>query len=212
MIDRIKENILTGDYKNIKNLIIKSLEENIPAKDIFEIMNSAINIVGEKYGSGELFLPELMASAKSMKDGMEILKPEILKQKIYIKKSGKVLIGTNKGDIHDIGKALVMLLLENAGFEVIDLGIDVSADRFIEEIRKQSPDILGMSALLTSTMMDQEVVIKRLELQKLRNKIKVIIGGAPITQEWANKIGADAYGADANQAVVIVKKFMDVND
>ena len=208
MLEKIKEGILKGDFKNIKSSVNEALEKRIPVNEIFEAMTDSINAVGDGFGKGDLFLPELMASAQAMKEGMEMLKPEMAKQKITIEKVGKVLIGTNEGDIHDIGKALVMLMLENAGFEVIDLGVDVPAEKFIEEFKKNKPDIIGMSALLTSTMMGQKEVIKRLKEENLRNIVKVLIGGAPSTQEWADEIGADGYGSDSIQAVLLAKKVL----
>lgn len=208
MLLKIKEAILKGDFKNIKNLVNESLEKKHSVNEIFKLMTNSINEVGDLFGRGDLFLPDLMASAQTMKQGMEVLKPEMTKFKINIEKFGKVLIGTNQGDIHDIGKALVILMLENAGFEVIDLGVDVPSEKFIEEIKKNKPDIIGMSALLTSTMMGQKEVIKRLNEENLRNDVKVIIGGAPATQEWADEIGADGYGSDSAQAVLLCKKIL----
>jgi len=208
MLEKVKNSILTGDFRNINNLVMESLKNGFAAIDIYNSMNDMINIVGEKFGTGELFLPELMASSQAMKSGMEILKPEMLKQKANVKKLGKILIGTNKGDIHDIGKSLIILHLENAGFEVKDLGVDVSDEQFVEEVMKEKPDILGMSALLTSTLMGQKEVIKKLKDENIRSNVKVIVGGAPATTEWANEIGADGYGADANAAVQLSKRLL----
>lgn len=210
MLKRIKENILKGDFKNIKDLVNEALKNNICANEIFKVMTSSIDNVGDKFGKGDLFLPELMASAQAMKEGVEILKPELARKKNTIKKIGRVLIGTNEGDIHDIGKALVILMLENAGFEVIDLGTDVPSEKFIEEAKKNKPDIIGMSALLTSTLMGQISVIKKLKEENIRNSFKVMVGGSPTTPEWAKEIGADGYGADANQAVVIAKRLLKI--
>lgn len=211
-LEEVKSDVLNGNFKWIGEKVKKALSEGIPANKIFNAMSESIKIVGNKFGEGEVFLPELMASAQSMKLGMEILKPEIRKQKVSIKKLGKVIIGTNKGDIHDIGKSLVVMMLENAGFEVIDLGVDISAEKFIEETKKHNPDIIGMSALLTSALMGQQDVIEKLKEENLRGNIKVIIGGAPATEEWAKKIGADEYGSDANQAVLISKKLLNKTD
>ena len=208
MLEEIKEGILKGAFKSIEDLVKKALEKKLSVNEIFEAMTDSINEVGDKFGKGELFLPELMASAQAMKEGMKILKPEMAKLKITVEKLGKVLIGTNEGDIHDIGKALVILMMENAGFEVIDLGVDVPAEKFIEEIKKNKPDIIGMSALLTSTMMGQKEVIERLNKENLRANIKVIIGGAPATQEWADEIGADGYGSDSSQAILLAKRVL----
>ncbi len=210
MLEEIKDIILKGAWKSIEEATRKALEKNYSANEIFKAMTESIDITGKKFGNGELFLPELMASSQAMKMSMEILKPIIAKQKVVIKKMGNVLIGTNKGDIHDIGKSLVILMLENAGFEVIDLGVDVSEEKFIEGIKKHKPDILGMSALLTSTLMGQKDIIERLKKDNLRKDLKVLIGGAPATEEWAQNIGADGYGSNANQAVVLTKKFLGV--
>jgi 5-methyltetrahydrofolate--homocysteine methyltransferase len=212
MLQEVEKFILEGNIKEIKNAIIKTLEENISANEIFETMNNSIKLVGDRFGREEMFLPELMASSQAMKDGTEILKPKLAQQKNNIKKLGKVIIGTNQGDIHDIGKALIILMMENSGFEVIDLGVDVSSERFIEETKKNKPSIIGMSALLTSTMMGQKEVIEKLEKENLRNSLKVLVGGAPVTSEWADEIGADGYGAEANQAVIIAKSVLGVKE
>jgi len=213
MLKEVEECILNGQIKDVKDIINKTLiEENIAANKIFEVMNNSIKLVGNKFGKGEMFLPELMASAQAMKDGMLILKPELAGQEENMKILGRVLIGTNEGDIHDIGKALIVLMMENAGFEVIDLGVDISSERFIEEVKNNKPDIIGMSALLTSTMMGQKEVIVRLEEENLRNHVKVLVGGSPVTQEWADEIGADGYGSEANEAVVVAKRVLGIKE
>ena len=207
----IKKNILIGESENTKEIVRVALSQNIPANEIFNVMSESIKDIGDKFAKGDLFIIELIASAEAMKAGVEILRPEIIKQKVEVKYLGKVMIGTNQGDIHDIGKNLVCLMLEVAGFKVIDLGVDVSVKKFIEKTREYSPDIIGMSALLTSTLGGQVQVIEELKKENLRNKIKVLVGGAPVTEEWARKIGADGYGSDAGHAVVLTKELLGIS-
>lgn len=207
---KIRENILIGDYENMKEIVKSALYKKIPAEEIFNVMSESIKFVGDKFANGDFFIIELIASAEAMKVGVEILKPEIIKQKVVVKNLGKILIGTNKGDIHDIGKNLVCLMLEVAGFKVIDLGVDVSAKKFIEKTKEFSPDIIGMSALLTPTLGGQIKVIEELKKENLRDKVKVMVGGAPVTEEWAREIGADGYGSDAGHAVTLAKELLGI--
>jgi 5-methyltetrahydrofolate--homocysteine methyltransferase len=177
-----------------------------PVKAITEGMAEGMNIVGEKYEAGEYFLSELIMAGEVMKEGTKILEPHL--KKAEIKKLGKVVLATVKGDIHDIGKNIVATLLDAAGFEVIDLGVDVSAEKFLETVRTQKPDILAMSALVTTTMPEIENVIKKLAKAGQRRKVKVIVGGAPLTEGYAEIIGADAYSSDALAGVNICKKWI----
>ncbi|MCK4804402.1 MAG: corrinoid protein, partial [Spirochaetes bacterium] len=165
-----------------------------------------IRIVGEKFGCGEMFLPDLMMAVEAMKAGMDILQPELDKRKIRKKSRGTVMIGTVFGDIHDIGKSIVATMLEMNGYEVIDLGINISTETFVKKIRELNPDILGLSAMLATTMREQKEVIETVKKEGLRDRIKILVGGAPVSEQWAEEIGADGYGANAEMAVQLVKR------
>jgi len=168
-----------------------------------------VKVVGERFGKGELFLTDLMAAAEAMKVGLEILKPLILKQKKEMKSAGRVVIGTVFGDIHDIGKSIVASMLVANGFEVVDLGVEVPDEVFVDKVKELQPDILGLSALMTITMTSQRNVIVALRRAGLRDKVKVMIGGAVTTQDWAKEIGADAWAGDAVEAVERAKELME---
>ncbi|MBS7637123.1 corrinoid protein, partial [Candidatus Bathyarchaeota archaeon] len=176
--------------------LLKAIEEGL-AKGIRE--------VGEKFANGEAFLPELVMAAETMKRALEVLEPELKRKKKERKSLGKVLLGTVAGDIHSIGKTIVGSMLTANGFEVHDIGEDVPAEKFVEKVKELKPDIVGLSALLTTTLPEQRTVIEALKREGLREKVKVIIGGAPASREWAEEIGADGYGADATEAVEVVK-------
>jgi corrinoid protein of di/trimethylamine methyltransferase len=152
-----------------------------------------------------LFIPDLMMSSKAMKEGIAVLEPEMMKRKQKLQTLGKVVIGTVQGDIHEIGKTLVATMLSANGFEVHDLGVDVSPQRFVDAVREVNADVVGLSALLTTTMLNQEAVILTLKEAGLRDQVKVIIGGVPTSPEWAEEIGADAYAENATEAVEVVK-------
>jgi corrinoid protein of di/trimethylamine methyltransferase len=165
---------------------------------------SAMDVVGRMFSEGKVFVPEMMVSAMAMKKGLGVLQPYLLKGGAASSR-GTLLIGTVKGDIHDIGKNLVAMMLEGAGYNVVDLGIDQPAQHFVEKVRELKPDVLGLSGLLSVTMMEMGSVIEALRDAGLRDSVKVIVGGAPVTQDFADKIGADGYGKDAAEAVKIVK-------
>jgi corrinoid protein of di/trimethylamine methyltransferase len=177
-------------------------------KVIEEGLAKGIREVGEKFANGEIFLPELVMAAESMKRALEILEPELRKEKRERKALGKVLLGTVAGDIHSIGKTIVASMLTANGFEVYDIGEDVPAEKFVEKVKELKPDVVGLSALLTTTLPEQRTVIEALKKEGLRDKVKVIIGGAPASREWAEEIGADGYGADAAEAVEVVKRLL----
>jgi len=178
-------------------------------KVIEEGLAKGIREVGEKFANGEIFLPELVMAAETMKRALEILEPELRKEKRERKALGKVLLGTVAGDIHSIGKTIVASMLTANGFEVYDIGEDVPAEKFVEKVKELKPDVVGLSALLTTTLPEQRTVIEALKKEGLRDKVKVIIGGAPASREWAEEIGADGYGADATEAVEVVKKLLE---
>jgi len=169
---------------------------------------AGIQDVGSLFQTGEIFLPELVASAGAMKSAMGVLDAALRQQGTKRASLGKVVLGSMHHDIHDIGKSMVASLLTANGFEVVDLGVDVPSEKFAEAVRSEQPDVLGMSALLTTTMPEQQKVISLLAAQGLRNKVKVIVGGAPVNMEWASKIGADAYAANAISAVAVIKNLV----
>lgn len=177
-------------------------------KAIEEGLARGIREVGEKFANGEAFLPELVMAAETMKKALEVLEPELRRAKKERKALGKVLLGTVAGDIHSIGKTIVGSMLTANGFEVYDIGEDVPAEKFVEKVKELKPDVVGLSALLTTTLPEQRTVIEALKREGLRDKVKVIIGGAPASREWAEEIGADGYGADATEAVEVVKRLL----
>ena len=206
-LNNVSEALQRGDAEKVEELVKKALEENLTPKKILEDgLIKGMDIIGTKFKKNEVYVPEVLIAARAMHAGMDILKPKLIES--GVKNIGKVAIGTVKGDLHDIGKNLVKMMLEGAGFEVIDLGIDVSPDKFVEAAKEHKPNIIGMSALLTTTMVNIPEVIKALEVAGLRDKVKIMIGGAPITQNYADQIGADGCSPDAASAVDKAKTFI----
>jgi 5-methyltetrahydrofolate--homocysteine methyltransferase len=204
-IRELSEALQNGDSKTAANLTRRAIEEKVDTKTILDDgLIAGMSVVGERFKRHEIFLPDVLLAAKAMYAGMDLLKPLLIKDGIPT--IGKVVIGTVQGDLHDIGKNLVAIMLRGAGFEVIDLGNDVSPVRFIETAERENPDVLGMSALLTTTMPMMKTVIDRARGRQFRNKTKIIIGGASVSAEYAREIGADAYGFDGVSAVEYVKK------
>jgi len=196
-----------GDETSVGELTQKALSEGISAGEILNNgLVAGMDVVGERFKNNEVFIPEVLVSARAMKAGMKIVRP-LLAEGIMGSR-GKVVIGTIKGDLHDIGKNIVGMLLEGAGFEVTDLGTDVTKEQFMEVVEKEGVDIIGMSALLTTTMTYMKEVIQSVEDANLKGKVKVIIGGAPITQSYAEEIKADGYAPDAASAVDLVKSLL----
>jgi len=203
----ISEALQRGDAEKVEELVKKAIEENLtPKKILGDGLIKGMDIIGTKFKKNEVYVPEVLIAARAMHAGMNILKPKLIES--GVKNIGKVAIGTVKGDLHDIGKNLVKMMLEGAGFEVIDLGTDISTDKFVEAVKEHKPNIIGMSALLTTTMVNIPEVIKALEAAGLRDKVKIMIGGAPITQNYADQIGADGYSPDAASAVDKAKTFI----
>ncbi len=197
---QISEAIVQLKWDEIAALTNETLEAGVPALEIIDQgLVPGMSAVGIKFRDGEVFLPELLLSAKTMKTALEILLPILRQQGTGF--IGRVIIGTVSGDLHDIGRKIVTSMLQGNGFEVIDLGIDVDPEKFAEAVRDSDVQILGLSALLTSTMPMMEATIKALEKAGLRQKVKVMVGGASVTQAYADRIGADGYGADAVAAV-----------
>ncbi|MEM1514862.1 MAG: corrinoid protein [Candidatus Bathyarchaeia archaeon] len=207
ILDRIRRAIVSLDIENIQKLCIDAIEAGIPAyKIIMDGFSKGLEIVSEKYEKEEYYLAELVVAGEVIKEGMKVLEPYLKVGEV--KKIGKVVIGTVKGDLHDIGKNIVATLLRASGLEVIDLGVDVPPERFVEAVKEYKPNIVAMSALLTTTVNEMENVIKALKKARLRDKVKVIVGGAPITDEFAKKIGADAAAKDAIEGVNICKAWL----
>jgi 5-methyltetrahydrofolate--homocysteine methyltransferase len=207
ILSNLRDAIINLDIDGVKKASEEVVSSGIPAyKAVIDGMAKGMEIVGQKYEDGEYFLAELIMAGETMKEGMTILEPYL--KAGDIKSAGKVVIGTVKGDLHDIGKNIVITLLKAANFDVVDLGVDVSAEQFAESVKKNSPDIVAMSALLTTTMMEMEGVVKELQKAGLRKKVKIIIGGAPITPEYAKKIDADLAARDAVEGVHICTQWM----
>lgn len=196
-----------GKMDEVKRLTQEALDQGVPVEKVLkEGLLSAMDRIGVRFKNGEIYIPEVLIAARAMHAGMAVLKP-ILSQS-SAKQAQKVLIGTVKGDLHDIGKNLVIMMLEGGGFEVVDLGIDVPANKFIESIKAHQPQVVGMSALLTTTMIEMKNTIQAIEWAGLRNQVKIIVGGAPVTQKFANDIGADGYAPDAASAVDLVRRVL----
>ena len=201
------DTLIEGDEKKLTSLAQAALAEGISAKEILEKgLMTGMDIVGEKMESEDMFIPEVLRSAKSMSAVIDILKPLLDEGDIIA--VGKVVIGTVKGDLHDIGKNLVAMMLESAGFDVYNLGTDISPDKFVEEVKDKDADILGLSALLTTTMPMMKTTIDTLTKSGLREHVKVMIGGAPVTQDFADQIGADGYAHDAGSATRLAKALL----
>ncbi len=198
-LEAIYAAILAGDAGTAETEVSAALEANTPPEDIlYKACIPAMEEVGRLFEEGEKFVPEMLISARAMQTAMRLLKPLLLQADI--KTAGKVVMGTVAGDLHDIGKNLVSMMLEGSGFEVVDLGTDVSPQQFVDAVRQHEPQMIGMSALLTTTMPSMGAIIEALKEAGLREGVKVMIGGAPITQDFAEKIGADGFAPDASSA------------
>ena len=206
-IDEVKEMTIKGKTKIVPGLVQAALDEGSAPTDILNAMIDAMGVVGERFKNNEIFVPEMLIAAKAMKKGVEVLKPHLGGGSTGV--CGKFIIGSVAGDLHDIGKNLVAMMIESAGFEVIDLGVDVSIDKFIETIRA-NPEchVVGLSALLTTTMPSLRDTVAALNKEDFRDRIKIMVGGAPITQEFADEIGADAYTPDAASAAQKAKELV----
>lgn len=200
ILQKISEELQKGNYQEVPKLVQEALNAKIPpSKILSDGLVAGMDVVGDKFRSDELFIPEVLISARAMHAGMNILRPKLIET--GAKLVGKVVIGTVKGDLHDIGKNLVGMLMEGAGFQVIDLGIDVPSGKFVDAVKADKPNLLGLSALLTTTMPKMKEVIESLVEAGIRNTVKVMVGGAPVTEKFAKDIGADGYAPDAARAV-----------
>src|SRR5450830_2165736 len=206
VLEQITENLIKGKAKEVKELVAKAVAEKVKPADILNKgLLAGMSIIGERFKKNEVYVPEVLIAARAMKAGMEQLKPLLAAAGVQPK--GTVVIGTVKGDLHDIGKNLVGMMLEGGGFEVVDLGADVKPAKFVEAVQTQKPDFIMMSALLTTTMLSMKDTMAALKEAGLRDGVKVGVGGAPVTQRFADEIGADFYAPDATGAVGKAKEF-----
>jgi len=204
----IRTAVLDGDMDGISALVSSALSEGLAPESILsESLTAAMAIVGDEYERGERFVPEMLVAAETMKIALSILQP-LLKED-DVPPAGVVIIGTVEGDLHDIGKDLVAMMLEGAGFQVVNLGVDVSADAFVRAARESQADIVAMSALLTTTMVNMRGVVEALEAAGVRDTVRVMVGGAPLSSEFAESIGADGYASDAASAVRLAKHLLE---
>lgn len=211
ILEEISIAIINGAIDQIPSMLQSAMAEKLSAQDILEEgLISGMTVVGEKFKTGEMFIPEVMAASQAMHRGIEILSPQLGAQGRTYK--GTMILGTVRGDIHDIGKTLVKIIVQGGGFKVIDLGINVASEKFIQEIKNQNAQVLGLSALLSTSMLEMGNVIQRLKDEQLRDKIKVIVGGAPVTAKFAEEIGADAYAPDAGSALEEIKILVGIKE
>ena len=207
LYEEISAAVQKGDAGQVKALVEKALAQDLPVDKVLNKgLIAGMNVIGERFKAMDIFIPEVLVSARAMNMGLDIIKP--LLAKANVKAKGKVVIGTVRGDLHDIGKNIVAMMLRGAGYEVIDLGADVPKEKFLENVKKESADVVAMSALLTTTMTYMREIIEELEKAKLKTRVKVIIGGAPLSQAYADKIKADGYAPDAALAVDLLKRLL----
>lgn len=207
-LDQIKTLVIGGKHKEIESLVERAIRDGF---DLDRIVNQALipamDVVGKRFEEGVIFVPEMLVSAVTMKKALGLIKPLLSGSQTGSK--GVILMGTVKGDLHDIGKNLVIMMLEGAGFQVIDLGVDTSVEKVVEQVRALNPQVLGLSALLTTTMPEMKRVVEELAAKGLRSTVKVMVGGAPIDATFAERIGADGYGKDAADAVQLARRLME---
>lgn len=209
-MDDLVQAVIAGKDADVVTLVKEALEKNVPVKEILDTgLIPGMTVIGDRFQKHEIFLPEMLIAARAMKAGMEVLKPHLTDAKDTFK--GKVVIGTVQGDLHDIGKNLVGFMLEGSGFEVVDVGVDVAPEAFYQSVVDNKADALGLSALLTTTMVNMKQVIQHFVDNAYRDNIKIMIGGAPLTQEFADDIGADGYAQDAPAAVGLCKTLLGVS-
>lgn len=208
-LQQIYDRVIMGDAPGVKALVQQAIGEGVPPSEIISgYLIPAMGEVGARFERQEFYIPEMLIAARAMQTGLTVLKPLLVEGEL--ESAGCVVMGTVKGDLHDIGKNLVSMMLEGAGFEVIDLGVDVGPERFVEAVREEKPDIVGMSALLTTTMPAMRGTIEALIEAGLREKVKMLVGGAPLTQSYADQIGADGYAPDAGAAVRKAKELLGI--
>ena len=211
-IAQIRSSIINGEPDKTTKLTQEALSSNLEPMDIINKgLTPGMNVVGEKFASGEYFLPNLVIAGTAMKNAMKLLEPELVARKQTLASSGTVVIGTVRGDIHEIGKSLVAIMLTANGFTVHDLGVNVSNEMFIEKIKETEAELIGLSALITTTMTVQREIVEALIGAGIRQQVKVMVGGTPVTSEWAESIGADGYAEDAMSAVTLAKRLMELD-
>ena len=207
ILQQIGQSLQKGDHEKVAELTQRAIDDGLSADEILNNgLLSGMEVVGQKFGAHEIFLPELLLAARAMNAGIDLLKPLFIAGEMPTQ--GKVVIGTVKGDLHDIGKNLVGIMLKGAGFEVVDVGCDVAPDVFVDAAEKEGAAVVGLSALLTTTMIGMKDVVELVRSRGLQDRVKVIVGGAPLSKDFADEIGADAYGYDAGNAVEIVKELV----
>jgi len=207
LLEEIKTTVIAGRHTEIEALVQTAIQHQVDPDDLINnALIAAMDVVGDRFARSEIFVPEMLVAAVTMKKGLDLIKP--LLQEGQETSKGKIVLCTVKGDLHDIGKNLVGMMLEGAGFEVFDLGVDVTVENVIDKVVEIQPRVLGLSALLTTTMPEMHDVITALQTRGIRQNVKVIIGGAPVDADFAEKIGADAYGKDAAEAVTIARSLI----
>jgi 5-methyltetrahydrofolate--homocysteine methyltransferase len=205
VLDNLRQGVIDGNTPGVQDSVKQAIGGGLPPDKILnEGLISAMSEVGRLFENGEYFVPEMLIAARAMKAGLELLRPHLAAANV--RSTGKVVIGTVQGDLHDIGKNLVGMMLEGAGFEVVDLGADVSPQKFVDAVKEHKPNLVGCSALLTTTMPKMKATIEALKEAGLRDGVKVMVGGAPLTEKYANEIGADAYAPDASSAATRAKQ------
>lgn len=207
VLEEIREGIMDGDMQLVQDKVNEALEADVEAPVILrQGLIPAMAEVGRLFEAGEYFVPEVLIAARAMKAGLTILKPKLVEADV--EPVGTVAAGTVKGDLHDIGKNLVCMMLEGAGFEIMDLGTDVSPEAFVDAVTNEGVDLIAMSALLTTTMPNMQTTLDALQEAGVRDKVRVMVGGAPVTQAYADEIGADGYAADASRAATLAKQLV----
>lgn len=207
VLQSIQDAVVEGQASAVENGIRAALTAGLAPQEILEQgLIAAMTIVGEEFEKGEIYVPEMLVAARAMQAGLSLLKPSLVEQ--GIEPAGKIVLGTVQGDLHDIGKNLVGMMLQGAGYEIIDLGTDVPPEKFAEAVRMHRPLVVGLSALLTTTMGNMKYAIEAIEDVGLRDQVKIIVGGAPLTDEFARSIGADGYGADASRAAALARSLL----
>jgi 5-methyltetrahydrofolate--homocysteine methyltransferase len=207
VLDQICENLIKGKAKEVKELVEKAIQEKVKPADILNKgLLAGMSTIGERFKKNEVYVPEVLIAARAMKAGMDVLKP--LLASAGVQPVGTIVVGTVKGDLHDIGKNLVRMMLEGAGFKVVDAGINVEPDKFVQLAKENDAGLIGASALLTTTMTNMKAVVEAVKSAGLGGKIKVMIGGAPVTQAFADEIGANGYAPDAASAADLAKKLI----
>jgi len=206
-IGQIKQHVIDGDAPGTLTTVKQAMSEGVAVEKILnDGLIAAMAHVGQLFECGEYYVPEMLVSARAMKGGLDLLRPELAAANVQA--IGKIVIGTVKGDLHDIGKNLVGMMMEGAGFQVIDLGVDVAPQKFVEAVQTHQPQLIGLSALLTTTMPNMPATIAALKAAGIRDQVKVMVGGAPVTEKYAQDIGADAYTPDASSAATRAKQLL----